>query len=302
MNRGLFGPDLVHCRASMSDLLREAIATTSKLEQRLDIPDNWFEDITKTNSNRDSTVGIQIIVALLLRKARIHTVAAVRANMTSNLHSLAVQMRPVLECAGQVVFFFYHTVIAPDLLMSAESAMSEVDSRLNADFYQTFLKATRGRITYKELRQMATQMGEDAAKAFGMPNPKKQRSWKLRQVDKMTTLVNGREWYSHLSENFCHATIVDRRGLLWGGNIALKEVFQDQFTFLTFMNYLLEQVVFMNSAAALCPVKGEVGDQWVQRVQPALEQLRNTRAASKTLMNAARRITIRELDGENGIA
>ena len=38
---------------------------------------------------------------LLLRKGKIHMVGAYRANETDNLHSLAVQMRPVLECAGQ---------------------------------------------------------------------------------------------------------------------------------------------------------------------------------------------------------
>ncbi len=302
MNSGRARPDLAHCCLSMSELLREAIVMTSKLEQRLEIPDNWFEDITTTNIERYSTLGIRIIAALLLRKARIHTAAAIRANKTNNLHSLAVQMRPVLECAGQVVFLFYHLVIAPDLLMSTESALSAFDSRLNIDFHQTFLKATRGRISAEELRKMATQVGEEAAKAFGMPNPKGQRSWKLRQADKMTTLVNGREWYNHLSENFCHARILDRRGLLWDGEIGLNEKCQDQFTFLIFMNYLLEQVAYMNSAAALCPVEGEAGDQSVQWVQPALERLQSMRESSKTLMDAARNILIGESDGDTGIA
>ena len=58
----------------------------------------------------------------LLRKARIHTVAALRANETSNLHSLAVQMRPVLECAGQVVFRFRTLFIAPDVLTPEKAA------------------------------------------------------------------------------------------------------------------------------------------------------------------------------------
>ena len=301
MNSEPVRPDLIHCRSSMSELLRVAVAMTSTLEQRLDIPDNWFEVIGEKAVNPDSFVGIQIFTALLLRKARIHTIAAIRANKTSNLRSLAVQMRPVLECAGQVVFFFYHTVIAPDLFMSAESAMSAVDSRLKADFHQTFLKATRGRISSAELRKMATQVGEEAAKAFGMPTPEKQRSGRLRQVDKVTTLANGPEWYNYLSENFCHARTVTRRGLLWGDNIASRDGVQDQFAFLLFMYYLLEQVAFMNSAAALCPVAGETGDRWDQWVEPALVQLRNTRASSKTLMDAARIFLTRDLDGETGI-
>ena len=41
----------------------------------------------------------------LLRKARLHAIAVLRANETGNVHSLAVQMRPVLECFRGSTFF-----------------------------------------------------------------------------------------------------------------------------------------------------------------------------------------------------
>ena len=49
---------------------------------------------------------------LFLRKAKIHMVAVLRANENSNVHSLAVQMRPLLECTGQVVLIFHNLISA----------------------------------------------------------------------------------------------------------------------------------------------------------------------------------------------
>ena len=44
---------------------------------------------------------------LLLRKAQFHMIAVLRANKSSNLHSMAIHMRVVLECAAQVVSTAY---------------------------------------------------------------------------------------------------------------------------------------------------------------------------------------------------
>ena len=90
----------------MAELLTEAVALTRKLERRLDFAGGWPEASQRIDFDADPAAGVRITAALLLRKARIHTVAVLLANETNNLHSLAVQMRPVLECAGQVVFYF----------------------------------------------------------------------------------------------------------------------------------------------------------------------------------------------------
>jgi len=110
----------------MAELLAKAVETTRALEQRLGVTGGWPEASARTDFSADPATAIRISGALLLRKARIHTVAVLRANETSNLHSLAVHMRPVLECAGQVVFLFQNTIIAPDLLMSRERAAEVV--------------------------------------------------------------------------------------------------------------------------------------------------------------------------------
>ena len=185
--------DVSHWRAGMAELLTKAVATTRKLEQWLDVTGGWPEATARIDLNADPTAVFRITSAVLLRKARVHTVAVLRANETSNLHSLAVQMRPVLECAGQVVFFFHNTMIAPDLQMAPERAVELVGNRLNADHYQTLRKRTKGKISSEELREIEVQAQEAAAVFVGTTKPKRRKGRNLNQADKVANLVKGRE-------------------------------------------------------------------------------------------------------------
>ena len=297
VSRRPVGADVARCRAGMAELVTQAVATTRKLERRLDVTGGWREASARIDFDDDPTAAFRITGALLLRKARIHTDAVLRANGANNLHSLAVQMRPILECAGQAVFIFQTTIIAPDLLMSPESALAAFGDRLNADYYQTFRRITRGEISPEELRETATEAQAAAAASVGAAKPKSQKSWSLRQADKMTTLPRGREWYNYLSEHFSHATAAEWRGLPWRGAVISMDTVQDQFAFLGFMDYLVDQVARMNAAVALCPVAGEAGDQWDRWVAPALAQQRDMRESSRTLVDAAITALTRERDG-----
>ena len=289
--------DVARCRADMAKLLTEALETTCKIERRLDASGGWREATAAIDINADPGATVRIAGALLLRKARIHIVAVLRANETSNLHSLAVQMRPVLECAGQVVFIFHNTIIAPDLLMSQEDAAAMFGNRLNADFYQTFRSKTKGQISLGKLREMATRAQADAAASVGAPNPTRQKSWTLRQADKMKPLAKGHEWYNYLSNRFAHGNLADWKGLSWRGGVISIDKVEDQFAFLGLMSYLVDQVALMNAAAALCPVAGDADDPWDRWVEPTLAQLREVRQSSKSLADAARVAVTGELYG-----
>lgn len=297
MSNKPLSPDVTRYRAGMAELLTETVAMTRKLEQRLDVTGGWREATAEIDINADPTATQRIAGALLLRKARIHTVAVLRANETSNLHSLAVQMRPVLECAGQVVFIFRNTIIAPDLLMSREKAAATFGNRLNADFYQSVLSRTKGQISPKELRKMGIQEQADAAASVGAAKPKRQKSWRLRQEDKVKPLVKGHEWYNYLSNHFTHGDLADWKGLSWRGGVISIDKIEDEFAFLGLMSYLVDQVALMNAAAALCPVAGEAGDQWDRWIEPTLAQLHDVRKSSKKLADAARAVVTGELDG-----
>ena len=237
--------DVARCRPGMAELLTKAVAMTRKLERWLDVTGGWPEASARIDLDADPAAAVRIMGALLLRKARIHTVAVLRANETSNLHSLAVQMRPVLECAGQVVFFFRNTMIAPDLLMSRERAAEVVGTRLNADHFQTLRRRTKGRVSPEELREVEAHAQEAAASSVGATKPKRRKERRFNQADKVAPLAKGREWYDYLSEHFNHGRVADWRGLSWRGGVISIATVEDEFAFLGLMSYL---VLCQNSA------------------------------------------------------
>ena len=279
--------DVGSCRAGMAKLLAKAVVMTRKLERRMDVTGGWREASARIDFEADPAAALRVMAAHLLRKARIHTDAVLRANESSNLHSLAVQMRPVLECAGQVVFLFHNTMIAPGLSMEPERAAEVVGNRLNADHYQTLRARTKGKVSPEELRDAEAQAEEAAAAFVGAPKPKRGKGRRFSQEDKVATLEKGREWYRYLSNHFTHGKVPDWRGLSSrGGVISINRV-EDEFAFLDPMDYLVKQVAVMNASAALCPVAADADDQWNRWVEPALAQLRDVQQSAKALRHAA---------------
>ena len=281
----------------MAELLTKAVTTTCKLERRLHVAAGWREATTRVDFDADPAAAVRIMGALLLRKARIHTVAALRANETNNLHSVAVQMRPVLECAGQVVFFFHNLMMAPNVLMTPERAVEMVGVRLNADHYQWFRRRTKGEVSPNELREVEAQAQEAAASFVGAPKPKRRKGRRLNQADKVATLKGGRQWYRYLSERFSHGKTADWRGLSWRGGVMTIDRVEDEFAFLSLFDYLVKQVALMNAHAALCPVAGDEDDQWSRWVKPALAELRDVRESSRALREAGMSAQQERLDG-----
>ena len=80
-------------------------------------------------------------------------VAILCANENNNVHSLAVQMRPVLECAGQVVLVFHNLMIEP------ERGVSVVLGYINANYYGTFIRLTKGDVSQEQLLTQISEAG-----------------------------------------------------------------------------------------------------------------------------------------------
>ena len=289
MSNKPLGVDVARCRASMAKLLTKTVEMTCKLERRLDVTGGWREATAEIDINADPAATLRIVGALLLRKARIHTVAVLRANETRNLHSLAVQMRPVLECAGQVVFFFQNAIIAPNA--------EKFGHRVNMDHYQTLSRRTKGKIKAEELREVEAQAQEAAAAFVGATKPKRRKGRRFTNADKVATLAKGPEWYGYLSKHFSHGKVADWRGFSWRGGVISIDTVEDEFAFLGLMSYLVDQVALMNAAAALCPVEKDENHQWQEWVEPTLAQLSDVRESSKKLVDAARVAATGGLDG-----
>ena len=257
-------------RTGVANLLKKQVGVVSETERRLDIAVEGGVASWRADLEGDPTGSLRIMTALLLRKAKLHMIAMLRANERNNVHSLAVQARPVLECAGQVVLTFHHLVIAPDL--------SVVDRYMNADFYLAFIGSPKqGGISQDQLLKMIS-------KASGMSEEEVRREdMSLKQADKVAKLEGGRDWYGYLSAYFCHGE-ADWRGHSWQGGVSSMNTVHE-FTLAGMMDYLVNQVATMTAYAALCPL---AGDEAPGLRDAALAQMQEVRAASKALRDGVK--------------
>ena len=258
-------------RTGMANVLAKLVAATDEIERSLDVAVDGDERFPRAVLNDDPAVIFQIMCALLLRKAKLHVTAILRANQTGNVHSLAVQMRPVLECAGQIVLIFHNLIIAP------ERGEDEVRRYINADCYRTIMSLTTGDVGQEQLFAQISA-------ASGMTETEVRKGKKLSHLAKVAALDGGEGWYRYLSNCFCHGR-TNWRGHSWQGGVRSMNTAQDDFTRAGLMDYSANQVAVMNAYATLCPVAGEA-DQG--RVDGALAHLREVRAASKALRDALR--------------
>ena len=193
-------------RRGMADVLARTVETAAEIERWLDgaadegeawsLLRAWLSNTPEDYSSRkavlkeDPTRIGRITCVLLLRKARLHTLAVRRANETNNVHSLAVQMRPVLECAGQVVFIFHNLIIAPNLTIEPERAVNVVGGYLNADYYRTIIGITKGTVGHEQLLKTISA----ASALSGMSKEEVLGGRSLRQEDKVAALEGGKAW------------------------------------------------------------------------------------------------------------
>ena len=272
--------EITRYRAGMADLVAKTVAMTRDIERLLDVTGGWEEATAQIDLNANPTDGLRIECAVLLRKARLHTVAVQHANKASNLHSLAVQMRPVLECAGQVVFIMHNSIF-----VGGEHGLNSILDYEDANAFRYIIGATKGDVGIKEFQEMISSADAKAAALVGAPRIRtaKPKRRSLRQADKVAMLANGNSWYDQLSEHFYHGQ-ADLKGPSWQGGVLSMNTVQDEVTFAVMMDYLVNQVIIMNAYAALCPVAGDVQRGWVEA---ALAHVREVREASRAFRNAA---------------
>lgn len=270
-------------RAGTADLLTTSVLTTRGLERWLAVDGELREANCQPDLEADPIAPLRKQCTLLLRKARLHSHGVLRANETNNQHSVAVQMRPVLECAGQVVFLFDNLIIAPRLATDRKRAASAIGGRINADYYDTIIRATKGKVGHDELLATISDVEESAAQSVGELTPEKSQVGRLNHTDKVATLRGGKAWYVHLSKRFCHGS-GDLRGPTWRGGVGSMNTWRDELAFAGFMDYLVEQLNTMNAYAALCPTAEGDRQRWFE---PTLARLKEGREITTGLRRAA---------------
>ncbi len=220
---------------------------------------------------RDPFVAIQLQARLLMKKARLHVAAVLTANHNSNLHSLSVQMRPALECAGQVVMVFHN------LFISRRPDPDSIAQYLNADYYQTMQRLTRGQLGHDYLLKAI-------ASADPLDPPRKAK--RFNESDTVKSLEGGPDWYSFLSNHFHHRNVDALRGPSYLGGVTSNNTAVDQLAFAEFLGYLTHQILVMISHAALSPTTNLETDPFLAKVFALIADRRSTTEAHRNALAA----------------
>lgn len=253
--------EITRYRADVERLLVDSIRMTMELEQRWGITGGWEAAHAQVDLDAHPVDGARIEAALLLRKAKLHTLAAIHANKKNNLHSFAVQMRPALECIGLIVFLVRNLVIVG----KERGLHSILDYEDSVGYYH--LSSTIGKyVTKSDISNLMSSAAAKAAESVGVPKirTKKAKKRRFTQNDKVSLLAGGNNWYDHLSRYFVHGD-GDWTGDPMNGSVTSTDTALDDLAFATIMDYLANQVTVMNAYAAWYPVNGIIDDDWLDR-------------------------------------
>ena len=219
-------------RQSMAAFLRESLQLSQEFLSEANF-DGAFPHVFGVPSKESPEVHVRNECALLIRKAQLHMLAVLVANKNSNLHSMAVQMRVVLECAAQVV---------PLANVTAKGSESELNKFLNMREYETFdgIKRFSRDLTSRE---EITRIILDARRQVG--NGRERVPKRVTPTDKVDALASGKSWYDHLSNAFCGSGVEQLSERSVDGGVMSINTDLDELTFATFLDYLADQVIVM---------------------------------------------------------
>ena len=223
-------------RLVLTGYLQEALEMVRQALSDADFTENFPHIFGEPGKEVGYEYAVLNSSGLLLRKAELHLIAALKANSANNLHSLAVQMRVVLECASQVTW--QAIAGAPD----SEGNPTEMYRLLESDEYDyksSMLKITRGEEGTEEIQQFINFCR--ASIGWDNSNP----PTKTALTDKAAILPGGRAWYGYLSKFFCHTGPNALSGPSFYGGVLGCIPEHDELAFAFFLQYLLEVVVKM---------------------------------------------------------
>ncbi len=221
-------------RTCMVNILIESFRMTQQFLSEADF-DEAFPNVFGRPTKDHPEVSIRNECGLLIRKAQMHMNAVLRANKGNNLHSLAVHMRVVLECAAQVV---------SRANAIADGSPKELRRVLNASDYEfkdAMARFSRGSTSKDEAQNMIIAARRSAGDYETKP-PKR-----VTITDRINQLSGGEGWYDHLSKYFCHSQASALAGISFCGGVTSIDTEEDGLAFAMLLDYLTEQVILMLS-------------------------------------------------------
>ena len=138
--------DPVAYREAMTEFAREATEMIAGILSEADFKSD-FPNIFGDPDEVGPAIAWRNTLGVMLRKAHMHAAACLVAEQSDNLHSLAVQIRVVLECAA-------HTQTVVDALAEGtQEAAERVVSDLDSDAMYQYKRAYKGRAD-NEIREI----------------------------------------------------------------------------------------------------------------------------------------------------
>ena len=223
------------------------------------------------NPENDPRIALRNENGLLLRKAQLHIEAVLRANKSNNLHSLAVQMRVVLECAAQV------RSKANSVCEGSPEALARTLNTTESDYQYAMLAASRGQVDLKTIRDGIANARRGIGQ-HGVERPKR-----VTVADRIESLSGGSGWYDYLSEFFCHPEADVLAGSVFLGGVVSAGASELHLTFAVFLEYLTNEVMVMlaGSGVLLIAINGDTQpfDDALALKERWLEDAHSTRPA-----------------------
>ena len=254
----------------MADCLHECLAMTRKVLSEADF-EGAFPHVFGHPTYDYPEVAVRNECGLLLRKAQVHLVAVLQANENNNMHSLALQLKVILECAAQLVSKAYAAYEGtPD-------ALGRVLNRSEYDFVDAMARLSRGALDRDDIHSMIVTA------RIGIGDDSLTRPKRVLLSDAPKVLPHGSEWYRHLSRCFSHSGQQELADVSSGGGVLSVNTKADHLAFARLMDYAGELVAGMLIAYGflLIAVTGES-----QTFEDGLDLLQRRRSTSKTFREA----------------
>ena len=184
---------LKEIRVALAGHLREAQQLLQQNLNEIDLDKPLF-DFPEEPSDEDLLTDMFRIYSLVMRKEGFHVAAVLRANEQGNLHSLGVQTNVLIECAAEI------TSISRTVVEKTPEALDYLANNLEYDHNYWLLRITRGGISKEDLKASTTKAREGVGRFDGkLPR-------KVNLSERVSILTQGRLYWDHLNDSFCHTT------------------------------------------------------------------------------------------------
>ncbi|MCY4364617.1 MAG: hypothetical protein OXE17_00085 [Chloroflexi bacterium] len=259
-------------RVAFIDLLVEAqeILHTNLGEVNLDRP---VLDYPEEATDGEILAATFQLWSLVPRKIGFHIASAILANAHNNIHSLGVHTKVLMECAAEMMS------IARNAVEKTPEAFRYITNNLEYDTVYWMRRLSKGGISQEELTASLARAREGTGPSDG------KQPTKVRLVDRVSVLTQGRIWYPYLNDSFCH-TKPDRLRVMPGmGGILPAPELQFDIAFVFVLNIALHYTCQALTSYGAIKILPGGGSQLFDDAIALSEKVRQMAAPFRELQN-----------------